>query len=112
MRRKVYRSLDQTASFFGIRGRFILVTLIGAGIVLVPSLIIGSATTVLLGGGVFLIGAASVYLMTLSLQSRVSEKDFWKAVARRAYPAVYRVRPKHIRNLWRGFNLPAGDDRR
>ena len=48
-------------------------------------------------------------MFTLSLQTRVDEKDFWKAVSRRAYPAVYRVRPKHIRNLWRGFNLPSGE---
>ena len=109
MRRKVYRSLDQPSAFFGIRGRFILVMLVGTALVSVPSLVIGMVTTALLGGDVFLIGAASAYMFTLSLQTRVDEKDFWKAVSRRAYPAVYRVRPKHIRNLWRGFNLPSGE---
>lgn len=108
MRRKVYRSLDQPPTFFGIRGRFTLVMLIGTAFVSVPSLVVGIVTTALLGGGVFLIGAASVYMLTLSLQTRIDEKDFWKVVARRAYPSIYRVRPKHIRNIWRGFNLPSG----
>ena len=55
MMRKVYRSLDQPSAFFGIRGRFILVMLVGTALVSVPSLVIGMVTTALLGGGVFLL---------------------------------------------------------
>ena len=36
------------------------------------------------------------------------EKDIFKMVARRSYPTLYLVRPKHIRNIWKGFNLAAG----
>ena len=29
-------------------------------------------------------------------------------IVKRSYPALYRVPPKHIRNIWRGFNLFSG----
>ena len=82
MKRRVYRSLDRPAAFFGIRGRFMWVMAPG------------------------LVGAVAAYLLTLSLQSRIDEKDIWKRIVRKGYPSLYKVRPKHVRNIWRGFNLP------
>ena len=43
--------------------------------------------------------------MTVSLQTRIDERDIWKMVVRLGFPDLYRIRPKHIRNLWKGFNL-------
>ena len=111
MKRKVYRSLDRPATVFGIRGRFMWVFALGGGIALVAGLAVGGATSMLPGFGAGLAFALAAYFLTLSLQSKTDEKDIWKMVVKRSYPSLYRVRPKHIRNIWRGFNLPTGRQR-
>ena len=98
MRRKVYRSLDRPASVFGIRGRFLWVAVLGGAPALVAGVAVGGAVSMLAGVG-------TAYMATLSLQSKVDEKDLVKTVVKRSYPTLYRVRPKHVRNIWRGFNL-------
>lgn len=105
MRRKVYRSLDRPSTFFGIRGRFILVTIAILAAGLVPAIVIGKVTNMLLGFGLLLVVAVVAYFVTTSLQSKIDEKDIWKVVARRRFPDMYRVRPKAVRNIWKGFNL-------
>lgn len=105
MKRRVYRSLDRPASFFGIRGRFLWVAAIGGAMALVAGLVVGGATSMILGFGAGILAGVGAYLMTLSIQSRIDEKDLFKMIIKRSYPFLYRVRPKHIRNLWRGFNL-------
>lgn len=107
MKRKVYRSLDRSASVFGIHGKFLLVAAVGGGVALIGGLAAGAAFGMLWGGAAGLLLAGGAYLFTLALQTRVSEKDFLKALARRAYPRIYRFHPKHIRTVWRGFSLPA-----
>lgn len=106
MRRRVYRSLDRPAAFFGIRGRFMWVMALGGALALVVGLVAGRAVATVAGFGAGLVGAVAAYLFTLSLQSRIDEKDIWKRIVRKGYPSLYRVRPKHVRNIWRGFNLP------
>lgn len=105
MRRRVYRSLDRPATFFGIRGRFILVLGAGAGAAVCIGIIVGSMTSMLFGFGALLLVMVIAYFFTTSLQSKIDEKDIWKSVTRKGYPSMYRVRPKHIRNIWKGFNL-------
>jgi len=111
MRRKVYRSLDRPAAVFGIRGRYLWVAALGGALAFIAGSVVGKVTSMLLGVGTGLLGALAAYFLILSLQSRVDEKDLPKMIARRAYPSLYRVRPKHVRNIWRGFNLPAGPER-
>lgn len=105
MRRKVYRSLDQATTVFGIRGRFLLVTALGGAFALILGLVGGRVSGMLAGAGTGILIALASYFATLVLLSRLNEKDFWKILLRRSRPTLYRVRPKHIRNLWRGFNL-------
>ena len=105
MRRKVYRSLDRPASVFGIRGRFLWGAVLGGAPALVAGVAVGGAVSMLAGVGTALVGALAAYMATLSLQSKVDEKDLVKTVVKRSYPTLYRVRPKHVRNIWRGFNL-------
>lgn len=105
MKRRVYRSLDRPATVFGIRGRFLWVAAVLLALALILGLVTGRAAGMLAGFGVGLLAAGGAYLYTLSLQSRIEEKDLVKLIVRRSYPTLYRVRPKHIRNLWRGFNL-------
>ena len=105
MKRRVYRSLDHPATVFGIRGRLMWVFAVGGALALIVGLVVGGATSMILGFGAGILAGVGAYLMTLSLQSRIDEKDLFKMIIKRSYPSLYRVRPKHIRNLWRGFNL-------
>lgn len=105
MRRRVYRSLDRPATVFGVRGRFLWVMALGGALSLIAGLIAGALAGMLAGTGAALIALGAAYLGVLSLQSRVAERDLVKVIVKRSYPALYRVRPKHIRNLWKGFNL-------
>ena len=75
MKRRVYRSLDRPATFFGIRGRFLWVAAIGGAMALVVGLVVGGATSMILGFGAGILAGVGAYLMTLSLQSRIDEKD-------------------------------------
>ena len=106
MQRRVYRSLDRPATVFGIRGRFLLVMALGGAIALVVGLVVGGLTSMILGFGAGLLCCMGAYFFTVSLQSRIDEKDIWKRIVRRGFPTLYVMRPKHIRNAWKGFNLP------
>jgi len=108
MKRKVYRSLDRPATVFGIRGRFLYVMILGGALALIVGLAVGRAGSMILGVGAGLLAALAAYLLTLSLQSRIDEKDIFKVIIKRSYPSLYRIRPKHMRNIWKGFNLPVG----
>lgn len=112
MKRRVYRSLDRPATVFGIRGRFLWVMALGGAIAFIVGMVVGGVTSMLLGFGVGLLTATGAYFVTVSIQSRIDEKDFWKVLVKRSYPSVYRVPPKHIRNIWKGFNLrPDGPEK-
>ena len=106
MKRRVYRSLDRPATVFGIRGRFLWVAVLGGALALIVGLVVGAVSSMIVGFGAGLIAAIAAYFLTLSLQSKVDEKDLFKMIVKRSYPSLYRVRPKHVRNIWRGFNLP------
>ena len=105
MKRRVYRSLDRPATVFGIRGRFLWVMVLGGALALIVGMVVGGVTSMILGFGAGLLAAVVAYFVTVSLQSKIDEKDSWKILVKRGYPAVYRVPPKHIRNIWKGFNL-------
>lgn len=106
MKRRVYRSLDRPATFFGVRGRFLIVFGLGFVLGLIISIIVGGMTSMLMGFGVLLVESVIIYLLTITLQEKIDEKDLYKLILRRRFPDIYRVQPKHIRNIWKGFNLP------
>ena len=106
MTRKVYRSLDRSASVFGIRGRYLVVMALGAGLALVVGVAVGSALGMIPGAGAFLIGTLAAYIATVSVQSKIDERDLVKVIVRGGLPGVWRVPPRHVRNLWSGFGLP------
>ncbi len=105
MRRRVYRSLDRPSTFLGIRGRFLIVMGLGGAISVIIALVVGQLTSMLVGFGVAILLMAAFYFLTTSLQAKIPEKNIWKILVKRAYPGVYRTTPKHVRNIWRGFNL-------
>lgn len=105
MKRRVYRSLDRPATVFGIRGRFLWVMALGGALALIIGMVVGSVTSMIVGFGAGLLAVTGAYFVTVSLQSRIDERDIWKMVVRQGFPALYRMKPKHIRNIWKGFNL-------
>ena len=105
MKRRVYRSLDRPATVFGIRGRFLWVMALGGALALIIGMVVGSVSSMIVGFGAGLLAVTGAYFVTVSLQSRIDERDIWKMVVRQGFPDLYRIRPKHIRNLWKGFNL-------
>lgn len=110
MRRKVYRSLDQPTSVFGIRGRFLWGMALGGALAFIIGMVTASFTSTIVGAGAGLVLVLAAYIALLVLQSRLDERDLLKIIIKRGYPALYTTRPKHIRNLWRGFNLTATTD--
>ena len=105
MKRRVYRSLDRPATVFGIRGRFLWVMALGGALALIIGMVVGSVSSMIVGFGAGLLAATGAYFVTVSLQSRIDERDIWKMVVRQGFPALYRMKPKHIRNIWKGINL-------
>ena len=78
---------------------------LGGALALIIGMVVGSVTSMIVGFGAGLLAVTGAYFVTVSLQSRIDERDIWKMVIRQGFPALYRMKPKHIRNLWKGFNL-------
>jgi len=108
MRRKVYRSLDQATTVFGIRGRFLWGMVLGGSLALIIGMVTARVTSLIVGIGAGLALALGAYFTVLVLQSRIDEKDLAKILLRRGFPTLYRVYPKHLRNFWKGFNITTG----
>lgn len=106
MTRKVYRSLDRSASVFGIHGRYLVVMAVGAGLALVVGVAVGSVLGMIPGAGVTLLAGLAAYIATVTVQSKIDERDLVKVIARGSLPGVWKVPPRHVRNLWKGLGLP------
>ncbi len=105
MRRRVYRSLDKPSEFFGIKGRFMMVMFFLSVCGITLSIMVGQIMGMIFGIGAAILLCAISYFITIVMQSKTKEKDFFKIVTKKLYPQVYAMRPKHIRNIWKGFNL-------
>ncbi len=105
MRRKVYRSLDHPAEFFGIRGRFIYPFLILMLLAVFFGIVVGGQLSLLFGIITGVVLTAVAYMYIIYKQTKIKEKALMKVLTKKLYPSEYHVRPKHIRNIWRGINL-------
>lgn len=96
MRSNVYRSLDRSVQFFGIKGRFLIPMAAGAAV----SLVCAGAVKGLLGG----LAAIAVFLflfffcaaLVVSLQTRTGEKALFRKVAMLKCPQYIHVRPQKL----------------
>lgn len=97
MRFRIYRSLDRPSSFLGIKGKFMIIVGIVAGISGLLGIIIGkSIGNDLVGMGIFLGGSAVGVALTLMLQGRMSVRQFTRFLSSRNIPEFIRMKPRRL----------------
>ena len=97
MKCRVYRNLDRPFTLLGIQGRFIPVALGAAGVVLVASLILGSALGTFVGLASALCLGIAAYLGLTEVQGRWGEKGLARYLSGRGLPKFILIRSK----VWR-----------
>lgn len=103
----VFRSLDKPASFFGIRGRFMVWMVMGLGVDLLVSCFVGFLTAGLLGVVVFVALALLIYMYILGIQGRLTPRQLTKKMDSRRLASYVRMRPVSISSM-----LSSGKGRR
>ena len=99
MKLKVYRSLDRPAAFFGIKGRYQSLALYAFATDLAVSFLLARATNGLLGVMAFILLGGLIYVGTLYLQDRNSERALTRLLASRHLPGFIKTRPMRISSL-------------
>ena len=93
---RVWRALDQPSSFFGIKGRFMtLFLLIAAGAATV-AICLGSSFGSM--AGLFIFGALAFcdYMLTLSIQAKLSDKAFSRLLSKRRLTGYIKITPESL----------------
>lgn len=101
MRTTVYKSLDRSVQFFGIKGRFLIPMVLCTVASLVISFIVAGLTIGLIGLLVFFVLFFSCALFIIALQGGISEKEFFTKFAMIRCPKCIRVKPQRLRRLWK-----------
>ncbi len=97
MEHEVYRALDRPSSFLGIKGKFIVVIGVFAGVFAVLGLLTGALFgSGLAGLGVFFGGVIIGYLVVLILQGRMSVRQFSRFLCSRKSPQYMKVPPRRL----------------
>ena len=97
----VYRSLDRSVQFFGIKGRFLIQMGIGAVTSLITACMIGSATNGLAGIALFLILFFAFAMAVVALQGSISEKALFRKMAMSRCPQYIKVKPQRLIGSWK-----------
>lgn len=102
MKVPVFRALDRTNKFLGIKGSY----LIYAVIAMAFCLLIGVSVGVLIGSGaggmlIFLILAAIAYVYLISFQAKHDEKERDQMIASLKMPDIIRVKPIPIYKMFK-----------
>ena len=112
MRYRVYRSLDKPSAFFGIRGRFMKVVAAVGAVGALAGIVIGAATSGLVGLLIFLAAGAGGYLYAQNLQEDMTERDLQRRLASRRQPRFITVRPLSAGEyITTNTHEPYGDER-
>lgn len=99
MRYRIWRSLDKSASFFGIKGSYMIPFLLLAAISLIAAVLVGKALGTLFGMLAFAVAAGTAYITILSLQGKMSDKTFSRSLNKGRYPKFIRITPESIRSM-------------
>ena len=99
----VFRCLDKPSSFFGIRGRFGLVAGLGFFVSLVVGFFVGFVTYSLLGFVAFFFSVAVAYLVVMFIQSRYTDRAFFRMLGFWRRARYVRVKPMSVRSMLQWF---------
>ena len=95
---RIWRSLDQPSAFFGIKGRFMTLFIIIGAAAAVVAIVMGSSYGSMIG---MLIIAALLfcdYLFIMSIQAKVSDKEFSRMISSRSLPRFIRITPDSVQS--------------
>lgn len=95
---RMWRSLDQPAAFFGIKGRFMTLFVLIASAAAVIALTAGSSYGTMLGMIVFGALAFCDYMLILSLQAKMSDKEFSRLISKSGLTRFVKVTPDSLQS--------------
>ena len=93
---RTWRSLDQPAAFFGIKGRFMTLFVLIAAAAAVIALTAGSSYGTMLGMVVFGALVFCDYMLILSVQAKLSEKAFSRFLIKRRLTGFIKITPDSL----------------
>lgn len=96
---RVYKSLDNPASMFGIKGSYIYYVGAGALAGALIGFVVGLFTNGFFGFLTFVLGLAASYFVTLLFQAKFSERERKRWLSSRATPDVVVVPPCRFSQL-------------
>ena len=95
---RMWRSLDQPSAFFGIKGRFMTLFILIAAASAVIAIVMGSSYGSIIGlaiiGGLLFCD----YLFVLSIQAKMTDKEFSRMISSRSLPRFIRVTPESVQS--------------
>lgn len=100
MKLRVYRSLDRPAAFFGIRGKYQSLALYAFLLDLVVSFLIARVTNGLIGILAFITLGGMIYLGTIYIQDKYSDRTLMRLFASRRLPGYIKMIPGRISSLF------------
>lgn len=95
---RTWRSLDQPAAFFGIKGRFMTLFVIIAAAGALVALTAGASYGTMLGMVVFGALAFCDYMLILSLQAKMSDKEFSRLISKSGLTRFVNVTPDSLQS--------------
>lgn len=95
---RTWRSLDQPAAFFGIKGRFMTLFVIIAGAAALLALTTGTSYGTMLGMVIFGALVFCDYMLILSIQAKMSDKEFARLISRNGLTRNIKVTPDSIQS--------------
>lgn len=98
MRVKVYKSLDEPSSIFGLKGSYFRILVLGAAAAAFLGIIVGKAVGGLAGLGVFLALLVADYLGVMAFQARFSERERKKWICSLKAPDFVSLQPRPFRD--------------
>lgn len=101
MKLRVYRSLDRPAAFFGIKGKYQSLALYAFLADLVVSFLFGRMTNGLLGVLAFISLGALIYLGTIYVQDKYSDRTLMRLFSSRRLPGYIKILPGRISSLFK-----------
>ena len=94
---RVWRALDAETSYFGIRGRFLMLFLLMAGAALALTLMVWASAGDLTGMIFGALALISCYLAVQTLQNRYTSREFERMLSGRRCTEYLRMLPVSLR---------------